>query len=159
MTEQDIEAALFAYADAWRLNSAAALVPHWSTGNFAYYKAEEVRRFFTDWADVLAYWAQNEGLHDDIRLQLSGFQHIPLEDNRRMVAADMQWDIRFSADARLADGTPFHHRGRSMGGCNRVLAMLVKDSDGWKLVGWSETPDAAITYLTDLYYRSASADF
>jgi hypothetical protein len=40
-----------------------------------------------------------------------------------------------------------------------VLAMLRLSTDGWKLTGWSETPDAAITYLTQLYYRTASADF
>ncbi len=157
--EQDIESALLAYADAWRLNSASALVEHWAAERFAYYKAEEIRTFFTDWAQVLAYWAQNEGLHEDIRLQLSGMNHIPLEPERAMVAMDMNWDIRFSTDAKLADGMPFHHRGKAMGGFNRVLTMLVFDKGSWKLVGWSETPDAAITYMTDLYYRTAAEGF
>lgn len=157
--ETDIEAALFGYADAWRLNSAAALVDHWSVVQFAYYKAEEIRSFFTDWADVLAYWAQNEGLHDDIRLKFSNIKHIMLVPERRMVAMDMNWDICFSADAKLANGMPFHHRSKAMGGFNRVLVMLVLTDVGWKIVGWSETPDAAITYLTDMYYRSASEDF
>lgn len=158
-TEQDIEAALLAYADAWRLNSAKALEPHWAPGQFAYYKAEEVRRFFTAWDDVLAYWAQNEGLHDDIRLKLSGFEHIPLGPDRRMVAMDMNWDIRFAVDAALADGMPFHHRGKAMGGFNRVLCMLVANDGAWQLVGWSETPDAPIIYMTDMYYRTAAEDF
>jgi hypothetical protein len=157
--EQDIEAALIGYAHAWRLNSAAVLVDHWSVAQFAYYKAEEIRGFFTDWADVLAYWAQNEGLHDDIRLKLSSIKHIMLAPERRMVAMDMNWDIRFSADAKLSSGMPFHHRGKAMGGFNRVLAMLVLTDAGWKIVGWSETPDAAITYLTDMYYRTAAEDF
>lgn len=160
MQEHDaVEAALFAYADAWRLNSADALVAHWAPGDFAYYKAEEIRSFYTRWTDVLAYWAQNEGLHDDIRLRLTNLQHIPLADDRRMVAMDMNWDIRFSPDAKLATGMPFHHRGKSMGGFNHVLAMLVARDGGWKLAGWAETPDAAITYLTDLYYQTAAADF
>jgi hypothetical protein len=157
--EHDVEAALAIYADAWRLNSAVALVDHWSPEQFAYYKAEEVRGFFTEWADVLAYWVQNEGLHDDIRLQLSNIKHIALAPDRRMVAMDMNWDIRFALEAKLADGRPFHHRGKAMGGFNRVLAMLTLSQKRWKLVGWSETPDAAITYLTDLYYRTAAADF
>ena len=156
--EHDVEAALASYADAWRLNSAAALVDHWSPEQFAYYKAEEIRSFFTEWADVLAYWAQNEGLHDDIRLQLSNIKHIALAPDRRMVAMDMNWDIRFALEAKLADGMPVHHRGKAMGGFNRVLAMLVLTQGRWRLVGWSETPDAAITYLTDLYYRTAAAD-
>lgn len=157
--EQDIERALFAYADAWRLNSAKALEEHWAREHFAYYKAEEIREFYTDWDSVLAYWAQNEGLHEDIRLKLSGLRHIELAPDRRMVAMDMNWDIRFAPDAHLADGTPFHHRKKAMGGFNRVLCMLVRTDDGWKLVGWSETPDAAITYLTDMYYRTAAEDF
>lgn len=157
--EQEIEATLQHYADAWRLNSAAALAEHWSAEQFAFYKAEEVRTFYTAWADVLAYWAQNEMLHDDIRLKLCNYQHIVLTPDRRMVAMDMNWDIRFSEDAELANGMPFHHRGRAMGGFNRVLTMLLQTASGWKLVGWSETPDAAITYLTDAYYRSAAEDF
>ena len=157
--EQDVEAALFAYADAWRLNSAAALVPHWAEADFAFYKAEEIRSFYTVWGDVLAYWAQNEGLHDDIRLKLSNLKHIPLGPDRRMVAMDMNWDIRFSPQATLANGMPFHHRSKAMGGFNHVLAMLVRAENGWKLAGWSETPDAAITYLTDMYYRTAAQDF
>jgi hypothetical protein len=156
---QAIETALFAYADAWRLNSAAALEDHWSEPDFAYYKAEEIRSFYTDWADVRAYWAQNEGLHDDIRLRLKNLRHIPLGPARQMVAMDMNWDIRFSPDAKLANGMPFHHRSKAMGGFNHVLAMLVETAQGWKLAGWSETPDAAITYLTDLYYQTAAEDF
>lgn len=159
MTDAAVEAALFAYADAWRLNSAEALHPHWDIAHFAFYKAEEIASFYTDFAAVAAYWRQNEGLHDDIRLQLSNFKHIPIGDGLRMAAFDMVWDIRFRADARLASGQDFHHRGKAMGGFNHVLAMLRDTPDGWKLTGWSETPDAAITYLTQLYYRTASADF
>jgi hypothetical protein len=167
MDTAPVIAALHAYADAWRANAAAALVPHWAPDRFAFYKAEEVRRFYTAWPDVLAYWAQNEGLHDDIRLSLSNLQPIaPVPGSApgsapglAMVAFDMTWDIRFRPDARLATGQPFHHAGRAMGGFNHVLAMLVETPLGWKLTGWSETPDAAITYMTDLYYRTASPDF
>jgi hypothetical protein len=161
MTEDHIaiETALFAYADAWRLNSAAALHPHWDAETFGFYKAEEVTIFFTDFAAVDAYWRQNEGLHDDIRLRLSNIKHIRISDDIRMAAFDMAWDIRFSANAKLATGMDFHHRGKAMGGFNHVLAMLRGTAAGWKLVGWSETPDAAITYLTQLYYRTAAEDF
>ncbi|MBC7520660.1 MAG: hypothetical protein H7268_06155 [Sandarakinorhabdus sp.] len=154
-----IEAALLAYADAWRLNSAAALHPHWDAAHFAFYKAEEVTSFYTNFTAVGDYWRQNEGLHDDIRLQLSNFKHIIITSDIRMAAFDMTWDIRFRTDARLATGQDFHHRGKAMGGFNHVLAMLRRTASGWKLTGWSETPDAAITYLTQLYYRTASADF
>ncbi|MFZ4689763.1 MAG: hypothetical protein ACOYLS_11045 [Polymorphobacter sp.] len=159
MDSQAIETALTTYADAWRLNSAAALHPHWDTAHFAFYKAEEVTRFYTDFADVTAYWAQNEGLHDDIRLRLSNIQPIAIAPDIAMAAFDMAWDIRFSPQARLASGVDFHHRGKAMGGFNHVLAMLRRTDSGWKLIGWSETPDAAITYLTQLYYRTAAADF
>ncbi|WP_439532216.1 hypothetical protein, partial [Polymorphobacter sp.] len=50
-------------------------------------------------------------------------------------------------------------RSKAMGGFNHVLAMLAETPSGWKLIGWSETPDAAITYLTDLYYQTAAEDF
>jgi len=116
VAEREIETALGAYADAWRLNSAAALVAHWSQADFAYYKAEEIRSFYTAWDDVLAYWAQNEGLHDDIRLQLSNLKHIALGPERRMVAMDMNsGHTALSADAKLANGMPFHHRSKAIG--------------------------------------------
>lgn len=159
MDSSAIERTLKDYADAWLLNSAAALGPHWDQPHFAFYKAEEVTRFFTDFSDVAAYWQQNEGLHDAIRLQLSNIVPIAISDDLAMAAFDMVWDIRFSANAKLATGMDFHHRGKSMGGFNHVLAMLRRGAEGWKLIGWSETPDAAITYLTQLYYRTASADF
>ncbi len=157
--EQQIDAALFAYADAWRLNSAEALAPHWAQDRFAYYKAEEILSFYTVFADVQAYWRQNEGLHDDIRLRLHNLRHIRIAEDCRMVAMDMNWDIRFRPEATLAGGMPFHHRGKAMGGFNHVLAMLAHTAAGWKLIGWSETPDAAITYLTQLYYKTAAEDF
>jgi hypothetical protein len=157
--ESAIETALQAYADAWRLNSAAALHPHWDSAGFAFYKAEEITSFYTDFDAVAAYWRQNEMLHDDIRLRLSNIRHIAIAGDIQMAAFDMAWDIRFAAEAKLASGQDFHHRGKAMGGFNHVLAMLRRTAAGWKLAGWSETPDAAITYLTQLYYRTAAADF
>jgi hypothetical protein len=154
-----VEQALTAYADAWLLNRAEALPEHWAAADFAFYKAEEVREFYTDFARVTAYWQQNEALHDAIRLRLGAMQHIVIAPDLRMAAFAMTWDIRFSSDARLANGMDFHHRGKAMGGSNHVLAMLRRTAIGWKLTGWSETPDAAITYLTQLYYQSAAADF
>jgi len=157
--EAAVETALAAYADAWLLNRADALPGHWDAAHFAFYKAEEVREFYTDFARVTAYWQQNEALHDAIRLRLGAIQHIVIAPGIRMATFPMVWDIRFAADARLATGMDFHHRGKAMGGSNHVLAMLRRTAAGWKLTGWSETPDAAITYLTQLYYQSAAADF
>jgi hypothetical protein len=157
--ETAVAAALTAYADAWLLNRADALPAHWDAAHFAFYKAEEVREFYTDFARVSAYWQQNEGLHAAIRLRLGAMQHIVIAPDLRMATFPMVWDIRFADAARLANGMDFHHRGKAMGGSNHVLAMLRRTDAGWKLTGWSETPDAAITYLTQLYYQSAAADF
>lgn len=154
-----IERTLMDYAAAWRLNQAAALPPFWDAAHFAFYKAEEVTRFFTGFADTLAYWQQNQGLHDDIRLRLGPITVAPVADGLATAMFDMAWDIRFAAEAKLASGQDFHHRGKAMGGFNHVLAMLRHSDSGWKLIGWSETPDAAITYLTQLYYRTAAEDF
>ena len=71
----------------------------------------------------------------------------------------MAWDIRFRTGARLASDMDLHRRGKAMGGFNHVLAMLRRTDAGWKPTGWSETPDAAIIYLTQLYYRTAAKDF
>lgn len=159
MDSSAIERTLSDYADAWRLNQAAALPPFWDAGHFAFYKAEEVTRFFTSLDETIAYWHQNQGLHDDIRLRLGPITLAPVADGIAMAMFDMAWDIRFAAQAKLASGQDFHHRGKAMGGFNHVLAMLRRGVAGWRLIGWSETPDAAITYMTQLYYRSAAPDF
>jgi hypothetical protein len=159
MDSSAIERTLKDYAEAWRQNQAAALPAFWDAARFAFYKAEEVSRFFTAFDEAFAYWQQNEGLHDAIRLRLGDIQVVPLADGLAMAMFEMAWDIRFAAQARLANGQDFHHRGKAMGGFNHVLAMLRHSDAGWKLIGWSETPDAAITYMTQLYYRTAAADF
>ena len=71
----------------------------------------------------------------------------------------MAWDIRFRTGARLASDMDLHRRGKAMGGFNHVLAMLRRTGAGWKPTRWSETPDAAIAYPTQLYYRTAAKDF
>jgi hypothetical protein len=42
-----------------------------------------------------------------------------------------------------------------MGGSNHVVLFLGHVSGAWKLCGWSETPDAAITYMRSLYFANA----
>ena len=67
----------------------------------------------------------------------------------------MRWDIRFRTDARTADGAAFAHAGKAMGGDNHVLMLLGETDSKLALRGWSETPDAAITYLRGLYLAGA----
>ena len=146
---------LDAYARAWRRNDTREIASHWDSDNFLFYKAEEVQAFMHDWEDVLSYWRQNENLHDAISLRFSEATCVPAGGDTVAVTVDMRWDIRFAADASTADGAAFPHRGRTMGGDNHVLIMMGPVEGEWKIRGWSETPDAAITYLRSLYFHHA----
>jgi hypothetical protein len=66
----------------------------------------------------------------------------------------MRWDIKF-AQSESAEGPSAQHAGKAMGGENHVLALVRKTDAGVKLVGWSETPDAAISYMRRLYEWAA----
>lgn len=148
--------ALFqAYARAWADNDARAIAACWDGDGFLFYKAEEVERFFHRWEEVLEYWQGNESLHQAISLRFSDFHAAEAAQALTVVTLRMRWDIRFAANATLADGSAFAHRARAMGGDNHVLAFLGQQEEGWRLRGWSETPDAAITYLRGLYFRAA----
>ena len=143
--------------DAIVMATADAIAAHWDCGQFLFYKAEEVERVFAVFEEVRDYWNANEGLHDRVRLQFSDPQ---VRESGDLVIATvhMRWNIRFSVDATLPDGSAFLHRGRTMGGDNHVVVFLGTLDDGWKLRGWIETPDAAITYMRNLYFRNADRD-
>ena len=172
----DIAAFLDRYAGAWATGSADAIAAFWDAGAFQFYKAEEISAFYFAWSDVYAYWRHNEGFNDKIRLTFSGVQarrFAPGPASGLITAAvRMHWDIRFSEDATLIDGRPFAHRGKIMGGDNHVLCLLRADPSGsdashpatpafksLKLCGWSETPDAPITYMAGLYRQNVTPGF
>lgn len=139
----DIAALLARYADAWATNDAAAIAAYWSPEHFRFYKAEEITRVFTTWEEAVGYWHGNEPLHAVLRLQFSDPSAMPLEGPWSMLWCRMRWDIRFAAAAPMA--------GKAMGGENHVFALLHGD----RFAGWSETPDAAITYMRALYEAQA----
>ena len=155
MNLPELQQLLADYADAWRSNDAGRIAGHWNPSRFLFYKAEEVQAFMHDWEDVLSYWRQNENLHDAISLRFSEATCVPVGGDTVAVTVDMRWDLRFADDATTSDGAAFPHRGLAMGGDNHVLVMMGRVEDGWRIRGWSETPDAAITYLRSLYFRHA----
>jgi len=157
-TADDVLALLDVYAGAWRSNDTGQIAEHWAPDAFLFYKAEEVRRFFTRWEDVLAYWRQNERLHERVELRFSEAGVSGLSDHAQVAHVRMRWDIRFARNARNADGSPFAHRGEAMGGDNHVVVFLHGRPETWKLSGWVETPDAALTYMRSLYLAAADPD-
>ncbi|MEJ2534744.1 MAG: hypothetical protein P8008_04590, partial [Gammaproteobacteria bacterium] len=112
-------------------------------------------RFFHRWEDVLAYWRGNEALHETVSLRFAEPLTRPLAGDLQLLVMRMRWAILFAADARLPDGAVFPHRGRAVGGENHVLALLCEDGDALRLCAWSETPDAALTTLRNLYFARA----
>ena len=146
---------LGSYADAWRANQVDDIAGHWAPERFLFYKAEEIPHFFHAWKDVLGYWKHNEALHEVISLRFCEPQPKALADDLVVADVAMRWDIRFVDDATLPDGSAFPHRGECMGGSNHVVVFLYRSDSDWKLCGWSETPNAAITYMRSLYFANA----
>lgn len=133
------------YAAAWAANDAEAIASHWDSVAFRFYKAEEVERVFYVWDEALAYWRGNQAMHERVRLDFSDQRPIPLDAAWRLMFVRMRWSIRFAAAAPPAVA------GKAMGGDNHVLALL----HGERFAGWSETPDAPISYVRRLYETQA----
>ncbi|HNR23769.1 MAG TPA: hypothetical protein PKL49_12225 [Steroidobacteraceae bacterium] len=142
------------YSRAWRANDVAALLGHWAEPEFRFYKAEEAERFFTRFADVAAYFRGNAELIEIMDVEFAVNELIPCSAGMVFAIAQLQWNIRFARDARLPDGSPYAHRGKAMGGDNHVLALLTHMPAGWRFAGWSETPDAPLSYISRLYRKN-----
>ncbi len=140
------------YSAAWDGVVAPPILAFWDRARFQYYKAEEVKRFFHDFAELEAYFVGNEKLHKAVRLRFSEFALRPLSAPYAVVTMRMAWRIAFLDDA------PGSLAGAIMGGDNHILALLAVEDGEIRLSGWSETPDAPITYMRDLYTRRAELE-
>jgi len=134
-------------------------MPFWAADRFRFYKAEEVPDYFTHWEDVTAYWAGNEGLYEKISLRFGAAQGVALPGGALAGIVKMHWDTRFLPGAREAHGMPFPYGGKAMGGDNAVLTMWEEVDGVLMLTGWSETPDAPLMYMTELYYEATTPGF
>lgn len=152
--EPAIRAHLASYSQAWRANDVAALLGHWAEPEFRFYKAEEAERFFTRFADVAAYFRGNAELIEVMDVGLALVELVPCDAEMVFAIVQLQWNVRFACDARLPDGSPYAHRGKAMGGDNHVLALLTRTPAGWRFAGWSETPDAPLSYISRLYRKN-----
>ena len=108
----------------------------------------------TDGDKLTAYWQHNEGFNDSIELSFADHQSQAAGPDRRLVGMRMRWDIKFSENAKLMDGSVFAWAGQTMGGDNHVIAMLKESADNWKLAAWIEAPNAPINYIADLYLKN-----
>ncbi len=159
MLKARIETLLATYAEAWSRNDPEALAACWDESEpYPFYKAEEVDHFLRSHADILAYWQHNQRFHHAVRLVFSALDVQELAPNIALVILQMRWDIRFAADAKTEDGAPFPSAGKAMGGDNHVLVMVRERGDDVRIIGWSETPDAPISYMRKLYEAVAAKD-
>lgn len=148
------------YSQAWTDNDSAAIASHWQGDDEAvFYKAEEISDVFSSFDEITAYWAHNEKFHEKVRLVFDLKMLNPLPGGYAIGFIAMRWDIAFKADQKTFEGEDFNHGGKAMGGENHTLIMLRDAGAGPKFVGWSETPDAPITYMAKLYEWAASPDF
>jgi hypothetical protein len=147
------------YALAWQRNDAELILSQWDPEAFRFYKAEEIDHFFLMWPHVAAYFRHNEQFHEAVQLQFLNIDFVPASVDLVIGIVRMRWDIQFAKQAKLPDGSLFSHRGQAMGGDDHVLTMLRRAGPAWKLVGWSETPDAPISYMTRLYKVNVSPGF
>jgi hypothetical protein len=160
INNSDINTFFTSYSAAWAANDSAAIAGHWDGSDPAlFYKAEEISAVFTRWEQVTQYWAHNEAFHEKVRLQFSQPQICPMPTGYSVVIVKMRWDIAFASGNDTFEGEEFAHGGKAMGGINHTLCLMKETPNGLKLCGWSETPDAPITYMAKLYEWAASDDF
>ncbi|UCG72821.1 MAG: hypothetical protein JSV45_00090 [Chromatiales bacterium] len=154
------ESFLASYQQAWAENRAELIASFWATDEPApFYKAEEIDDIITDWDQLRAYWQHNEGFNEAIQLTFSDIKAQAAGADRQLMGIRMRWDIRFAADAKLMDGSPFSWAGKSMGGTNHVIALLKETPDGPRLMAWIEAPNAPISYIAELYLQNVSPGF
>ncbi len=155
-----INAHFESYSAAWAANDGVAIAEHWdgSDGSL-FYKAEEIAHVFTTWEEITQYWVHNETFHDKVRLSFSNPQVRTLAGGYSVVIVTMRWDIAFATGNKTFEGQDFEHGGKAMGGVNHVVTMVKETPAGLKFTGWSETPDAPITYVGRMYEWAASPDF
>ncbi len=144
-----VEALASATSDAW-CGSTEQIVALWDAAAFRFYKAEEVADIFHRFDDAVAYWRANETMHQAVKLQFSDIVAMPLDGRYCAVTMKLRWDIRFSR------GAPAHLSDKAMGGTNHVVALVTDSDAGLRWAAWSETPDAAITYIRQLYEQQAN---
>ncbi len=143
-----VESLASATADAWR-HTADDIARLWDADAFRYYKAEEVPDIFHRFSDATDYWRANEAMHADVRLTFTDVVPLPLDGGWSMATMALRWDIGFSA------GAPGPLANKAMGGWNHVVALMTETDAGLRWAGWSETPDAPITYVRRLYEAQA----
>lgn len=156
--DPDLSELLDAYSAAWANLTTEGIADFWRRDHFRFYKAEEVPEVFTEFPSALAYWRANENLHESVDLKFSGLLDLGIPGPARMTSCRLDWRIGFRDDARDKEGRPFRHAGKAMSGWNHVLSLWEEVDRRWYLTGWMEAPDAAVVYLTDLYYRMAERD-
>ena len=156
MNHSELKDFFLSYSKAWTANSAAEIFEHWDQAEPApFYKAEEISHYFHTFDEIQSYWRHNETFHDSVRLEFSDFHAKPLTEELSMVFVRMRWDIKFAVGTKTQDGAAFAHSGKQMGGENHVLTLIRTTPRGHRLIGWSETPDAPITYMARLYQWAA----
>ncbi len=159
MTHDAARQLLDDYARAWSANDPEQIGSLWDADDpSVFYKAEEVLHYFHSMDEIMHYWSSNQRFHETVRLSFSNLKLKAIAENRAILFLNMRWDIRFAANAVHDNGAPFASAGKAMGGQNHVLAMVRQTDAGLKLTGWSETPDAPITYMRQLYEWNAASD-
>lgn len=147
--DETVAALLADYAGAWAGLAADGIAAFWAPDRFLLYKAEEVDRLFHDWADALDYWRANEALHDRVALAFDRVTAREVAPGRLLATARMAWHIRFAGTAPAAVA------GHAMAAENHVVMILVRAEDGWRFALWSETPDAPVAAIRNLYRHRA----
>ena len=148
MTQSAVEALAVATTAAWS-GTTENIIALWDADAFRFYKAEEITEIYHRFDQAVDYWRANEAMHETVRLSFGDIAFLPLEGRFAAVTMALRWDIRFS------EGAPGQLAGRAMGGSNHVVALTTQTDAGLRWAAWSETPDAAITYVRRLYENEA----
>ena len=139
-TPEEIASVLQDYAAAWATRDPAALRVFWDAGDDApLYVAEEVDHALSTWPEIEAYWAGNEQAFSGLAVSFGEARLKPLGEGETLALFDMRWDAAFAAPG-----------ASSIGGDNRVLALLRRTEEGWRLASWVEAPLAPLPYLRRL---------
>ncbi|MCS7002309.1 MAG: nuclear transport factor 2 family protein [Dehalococcoidia bacterium] len=136
-----------AYAACWSRRDFAGLKALWDTDDPGpLYLAEEILEPLIGWDAIDRYWAMTSGLVTRMWMRTADLQARPLGPDHAIVFYNMDWNLTVGDQDPIAADV-------------RVIMILRKKPDGWKVCHYAEASIGPLTYLRRAYRRAVAPEF
>jgi hypothetical protein len=146
--QDEVEDVLGELRNTWNRMALPDIARLWETENpTPVYIPEESLEPLLDWESITAYWQDTVATISGLHMRTWDLSVRAINSDLVSAVYQMHWD------AKLA-GT-----GTTMGGRNRVCALLRRSSRGLRFIQYVEAPLAPMVYMRWLYERAVDHEF